>query len=156
MFHPRTNSFFLDYRPAGSVDKVLTLSIDYCGNGHVPEKFQRVIEVPSDLSLIKLHLLMQHVTGIDEAQIDAFYLASSLRGMKTWLKRHGAWLSDSRDGLNLSIHEIFAPRTNRKLFYSSDFGGNWMFRISRVSADDMPLPERKYPRVVQDTGIRPI
>lgn len=155
MFRSSANSFFLEYRPADSVEVIYSLTIDYFGGGHASEDFPRVIEVPSDLSLIKLHLLLQHVTGIDDAQIDAFYLASNLRGAKIWYKRNGAWMPENQPGLNLPIHEIFSLRSNRKLFYSFNFGGGRVFRLAKISAGDTPVPERKYPRVVQHKEMAP-
>jgi hypothetical protein len=92
--HPHVSifcqQFFLEYRPANSIEAVYALEVECFGGGHETEDFQKVIEVPSDLSLINLHLLMQHVIGTDEGKIDAFYLAASLRGVKPWYKRNSA------------------------------------------------------------------
>jgi Plasmid pRiA4b ORF-3-like protein len=156
MFHSSSDSFFLDYRPADSVKAIYTLSIDSVGEGYLPENFQRVLEVPSDISLLKLHLLVQHVTGFDDEQIDAFYIASSLRGKKAWYKQNGMWVSERQAELSLPIEEIFTPRTNRKLFYLFNFGDRWIFRISRANAEEVPAPDRRYPRVVREKGMKPI
>jgi hypothetical protein len=147
------NSFFLEYQPANSIDAVYALEIECFGSGQEAENFQNIIEVPSDISLIKLHLLMQHVIGTDEGKIDAFYLAASLRGVKTWYKRNNAWVPENQAALNLSICEIFPPRSTRKLFY---LRGSWMFRISKVSVEETPLPDRKYPRIIRRQEMTPI
>jgi hypothetical protein len=144
------NSFFLEYRPADSIDAVYALEVECLGGGPEAEDFRKIIEVPSDLSLVKLHLLMQHVIGTDEGKIDAFYLAASLRGVKTWYKRNSAWVLENQAALNFSVREVLPPQSNRKLFY---LRGSRMFRVSKVSAGDTPLPDRKYPRIVQRQGM---
>lgn len=136
---------FLEYRLADSIDAVYALGVECFGDGHDVAGFQQIIEVPSDFSLIKLHLLMQKVIGLDEERIDAFYLAASLRGMKTWYKRNSVWVSENLPSLNLSLREIFSVRSNRKLFY---LRGSRGFRIAMMSAGATPLTDRKYPRIV--------
>jgi hypothetical protein len=147
------SSFFLEYRPADSIESVYALEVECFGGGHEAADVQKIIEVPSDLSLIKLHLLMQHVIGTDEGKIDAFYLAASLRGVKTWYKRNSAWVPENQAALNLSIREVLPHQSNRKLFY---LRGSRMFRISKVSGGHTPLPDRKYPRIVPRQGMTPL
>jgi hypothetical protein len=122
MSHFPANSFFLEYRPADSIEAVYALEVECFGCAHEADDFQKVIEVPSDLSLIKLHLLMQHIIGMDEGKIDAFYLAASLRGVKTWYKRNSAWVPENQATLNLSIREIFSPGRIASCFICAGVG----------------------------------
>jgi hypothetical protein len=135
---------------------VYTLSIDYVGSGYLGEKFQRVIEVPCDMSLSSLHLLIQHLTGFDDEKIHDLYVASSIRGKKLWYKRQGEWKSDGRSAFSVPIDQVFVRNTKRKLYYSFEFGDNWLFEIGRKGEKGSPVSDKKYPRVVHAEGMRPI
>ena len=156
MGHIGTNSSYFNYLPGKNANDVYTLSIDYVGGGYPGEKFQRVIEVPCDMPLSSLHGLIQHLTGFDDDKIHDFYVASSIRGRKTWFKRGGQWKSDGHSAFVEPIEQVFVSKTKRKLYYSFDFGDNWIFEIGRKGDKGPPQSDRNYPRVVHARGLRPI
>jgi hypothetical protein len=156
MGHTSYDSFYFDYLPGKSMNGVYTLSIDYVGGGYPGEKFQRVIEVPCDMSLSSLHKLIEHLTGFNDEKIHDFYVASSIRGKKIWFKRGGEWKAEGESAFAASIDQVFVSKTKRKLYYSFKFGDNWIFEIGRKGDQGMPVCDRNYPRIVHSRGLRPI
>jgi hypothetical protein len=150
------DSFHFNYLAGENADGVYTLSIDYVGGGYPGEKFQRVIEVPCNMPLSSLHKLIQHLTGFNDDKIYDFYIASSIRGKKEWLKRAGVWKDDGKAAFDTSIDQIFVSKTKRKLYYSFEFGDNWIFEIGRKGDVETPLYHMHYPRIVHSRGLRPI
>jgi hypothetical protein len=156
MSHTSYESFYLDYLPGKSMGEVYTLSIDYVGTGYLGEKFQRLIEVPCDMPLSSLHGLIKYLTGFDDDKIHDFYIASSIRGRKIWFKRQHEWQSGGESAFSQPIEQVFVTKTKRKLYYSFEFGDNWIFEIGRKGDKCPPNFERNYPRVVHARGMRPI
>lgn len=150
------DSFYFNYLPGEDASGVYTLSIDYVGGGYPGEKFQRVIEVPCDMTLSSLHKLIEHVTGFNDEKIHDFYIASSIRGKKIWFKRGGEWMNDGQAAFATSIDQIFISGTKRKLYYSFEFGDNWIFEIGRKGDIVAPIFDKNYPRIVHSRGLRPI
>ena len=156
MGHIGSNSAYFNYLPGKNTNGVYTLSIDYVGGGYPGEKFQRIIEVPCDMPLSSLHVLVQHLTGFNDQKIHDFYVASSIRGRKIWFKRSGEWKADGESAFAAPIEQVFITKTKRKLYYSFKFGDNWIFEIGRKGDKELPLFDMNYPRVVHARGLRPI
>ena len=150
------DSFQFNYLSGENTDGVFTLSIDYVGGGYPGEKFQRVIEVPSNMHLLSLHKLIQHLTGFNDDKISDFYIASSIRGKKEWFKRAGVWKQAGIAAFDTAIDQVFISKTKRKLYYSFDFGDNWIFEVGRKGEVEAPLYHMQYPRIVHSRGFRPI
>jgi len=156
MNHTSTQNFHSDTLPGNNTNGLYTLSIDYVGGGYPGEKFQRVIEVPCDMPLASLHGLIKQLTGFNDEKIHDFYVASSIRGKKVWLKRNGVWNSAGESAFANTIDQVFICKTKRKLYYSFEFGDNWIFEIGRKGDIVVPLADHHYPRVVHSRGMRPI
>jgi hypothetical protein len=142
--------------PVPSEPGLYTLSIDYVGAGYPGEKFQRVVEVPCDMPLSTLHGLVKQLTGFSDEKIHDFYVASSIRGKKLWFKRNGQWHSEGELSFTSSIDQVFLCKTKRKLYYSFEFGDNWIFEIGRKGDIVVPTADCDYPRVVHSRGMRPL
>lgn len=145
-----------NYLPGTNTHGVYTLSIDYVGHGYPGEKFQRVIEVPCDMPLSSLHRLIQHLTGFNDEKIHDCYVASSIRGRKVWFKRGGEWKTNGTSAFAEPIDQVFVSKTKRKLYYSFEFGDNWIFEIGRKGDKGPPVGDKHYPRIVHSRGLRPI
>jgi len=156
MSHTGSDSSYFNYLPGKHTNGVYTLSIDYVGGGYPGEKFQRIIEVPCDMSLSSLHVLIQYMTGFNDEKIHDFYVASSIRGRKIWFKRGGEWKADGESAFAEPIDRVFISKTKRKLYYSFEFGDNWIFEIGRKGEKEAPLCDKNYPRIVHARGMRPI
>ena len=156
MSHTGSDSSYFNYLPGKHTNGVYTLSIDYVGGGYPGEKFQRIIEVPCDMSLSSLHVLIQYMTGFNDEKIHDFYVASSIRGRKIWFKRGGEWKADGESAFAEPIDRVFISKTKRKLYYSFEVGDNWIFEIGRKGEKEAPLCDKNYPRIVHARGMRPI
>ena len=148
-------NYYFNYLPGKSTNAVYTLSIDYVGGGYREEKFQRIIEVPCDLSLSSLHQLIQHLTGFKGDTIHDFYVASSIRGRKIWFTRAGKWEADGLSAFDAPIDQVFVSGTKRKLYYSFEYGDNWIVEIGRKGDKEAPVFNLDYPRIVHARGMRP-
>jgi hypothetical protein len=148
-------NFYFNYLSGKNTDAVYTLSIDYLGGGYREEKFQRIVEVPCDMSLSTLHQLIQHLTGFKDDSIYDFYVASSIRGRKVWFKRAGKWEPEGASAFGASIDQVFLFGTKRKLYYSFELGDNWIVEIGRKGDKVPPLLNINYPRIVLARGMRP-
>jgi hypothetical protein len=149
-------NFYFNYLPGKNMDALYTLSIDYVGGGYREEKFQRVVEVPCDMTLSRLHQMIQHLTGFKDESIYDFYVASSIRGRKIWFKRAGAWENTRLSAFDGAIDQVFVSGTKRKLYYSFECGDNWIVEIGRRGDKVSPVFNFNYPRVVISRGMRPI
>ena len=145
-----------DMRSRSGAHGLYTLSIDYVGGGYPGEKFQRVIEVPCDMPLSSLHGLIKQLTGFNDEKIHDCYVASSIRGKKLWFKRNGQWHSEAELTFTSSIDQVFLCKTKRKLYYSFEFGDNWIFEIGRKGDIVVPTADCDYPRIVHSRGMRPL
>ncbi len=111
MNHTSQQSVIFESPILGITNGVFTLSIDYVGGGYLGEKFQRVIEVPCDMPLASLHGLVKQLTGFSDEKIHDFYVASSIRGKKVWLKRNGAWNHQEELSFDSTIDQVFVYNT---------------------------------------------
>jgi hypothetical protein len=151
-----SENFYFNYLSGKNTEGVYTLSIDYVGSGYREEKFQRIIEVPCNMSLSALHQLIQHLTGFKDDTIDDLYVASSIRGRKIWLARSGKWETDGLTAFDAPIDQVFVSGTKRKLYYSFEVGDNWIVEIGRKGDKTLPVLNHNYPRIVHARGMRPV
>lgn len=156
MNHDNLQSIQSGARSVSAANGLYTLSIDYVGGGYPGEKFQRVVEVPCDMPLSSLHGLVKQLAGFSDERIHDFYVASSIRGKKLWFKRNGHWHAEAELSFTSSLDQVFLCKTKRKLYYSFEFGDNWIFEIGRKGDIVVPLADCDYPRVVHSRGMRPL
>ena len=139
---------------------IYTLSIECVYGAYLKERFLRVVEVPSDLTLGDMHLLILKLTGFDNDHMATFYLANSHRGRKVWFTESGEWKEgdDAMDGgplWEIALHDVFPLAKHKKLFYWFDFGDDWTFEIRKKGKEAPPVSRVKYPRVIHEEGPKP-
>jgi hypothetical protein len=124
---------------------------------YLEEDFLRVIEVASDMPLYELHLLIQGLIGFSDDQLEDCFMATRLRGKKVHListkKNHDI---NSHAEMNKTLAEIFPPGSRARIFYSFDFGDNWIFEIRKTAEAPQLAENTHYPRIVQEEGIQPL
>ncbi|HEY8099442.1 MAG TPA: hypothetical protein VIF82_01720 [Burkholderiaceae bacterium] len=117
----------------------------------------RVIEVSSDMRLSELHLLIQGLIGFSDGQLADCFMATRLRGKKIRFmssKVHAD--ATSLADMNQSLAEIFPTGSRKRLFYSFDFGDNWIFEIKKTAEIAQSAENARYPRIIQEEGVQPI
>lgn len=128
-----------------------------CARGsYLEEDFLRVIEVSSDMRLSELHLLIQDLIGFSDDQLEDCFIATRLRGKKVRLMPSKGHLdAHPQADMNQTLAEVFPAGSRKRLFYSFNFGNNWIFEIKKT-AETMQDRENNYPRIVQEEGIQPL
>ncbi|MGZ3158706.1 MAG: IS1096 element passenger TnpR family protein [Burkholderiaceae bacterium] len=124
---------------------------------YLEEDFLRVIEVSSEMRLSELHLLIKDLIGFSDGQLDDCFMATRLRGKKIrFMPSNGHPDVTSLADMSLSLAEIFPAGSRKRLFYSFDFGDNWIFEIKKTAETRQPVENAHYPRIVQEEGMQPI
>ena len=124
---------------------------------YLEEDFLRVIEVSSDMQLSELHLLIQDLIGFSDGQLADCFMATRLRGKKIrFMPPKGQPDTASHADMNQSLAEIFPQGSRKRLFYSFDFGDNWIFEIKKIADTAHAKENVQYPRIVQEEGVQPI
>jgi len=139
---------------------IYTLSIECVWGAYLKDRFLRIVEVPTDMTLGEMHFLMQDLTGFDDDHMSTFYAANTLRGKKVWLTDSGEWEEghDAVDGgplWDIPLHNVFPLPKHKKLYYWFDFGDDWKFEIRKKGKDGTPVSGVKYPRVIHKEGPKP-
>jgi hypothetical protein len=139
---------------------IYTLSIKCVWGAYFNDRFLRVIEVPSDMTLGDLHFLILNLSEFDNDHLSTFYTANTLRGKKVWFTESDEW-EEGHDALSdgplwdIPLHDIFPLPKHKKLYYWFDFGDDWKFEIRKKGKDKTPVSGVNYPRVIQEEGPKP-
>lgn len=124
---------------------------------YLEEDFLRVIEVSSDMRLSELHLLIQDLIGFSDGELEDCFVATRLRGKKIRLLSSNSHPNTtSHADMNQTLAEIFPQGSRKRLFYSFDFGDNWIFEIKKIADASDTKESIHYPRIVQEEGVQPI
>lgn len=115
-------------------------------------QWEGVIEIDSSASLEDLHLAIQDAVGFDNDHLYEFFIARTERS------RDRVRFDEEDGGVYDSTIESLYPLPDRKhLYYLFDYGDSWLFKIARIGKKHQEAdPRLTYPRVVRETGERPI
>ena len=97
----------------------------------------RRFEVPSTITLAKLHRVLQHVMGWRDTHLHHFFVDA--RGVGVRDPESGAEVEDEK---KRTLAEV-APGVGTKLEYVYDFSDYWRHEVRVVAID--PAGERRYP-----------
>lgn len=124
---------------------------------YLEEDFLRVIEVPGDMRLDEFHHLIQTLIGFTDEQVEECFIATRLRGKKMRLlpSKGNAGLHSQAE-MNMTLAEIFQPGSRKRIFYSFDFGDNWIFEIRKTAESPQLVESAHYPRIVHEEGVQPL
>jgi len=140
-----------------AINQVYTLSMECVRGAYLEDDFLRVIEVSSNMRLSELHILIQDLIGFSDEQLEDCFIATRLRGKKirfTTSQAHPDPLP--QDDMQMTLEEVFPAGSRQRLFYSFDFGDNWIFEIKKTPEVSKPKADVSYPRIIQQAGPQPI
>ncbi len=109
----------------------------------------RQVQVPMDFRLDQLHTLIQLVMGWDDYHLHEFELVTSVRTRRPERQFMSAeamaasFDDEAEDESKASIGEL-CPQVNDKLFYTYDFGDDWIHEI-KVQKILSAEPGERYP-----------
>ena len=131
-----------------SVDTVARLKITL---DNVEPAVVRRVEVPVDISLDRLHLIVQAAMGWTNSHLYEL----SAGGVSWSTPDHDAdWTGDFLDARKARLGHVLEDIGGKKLVYLYDFGDGWEHTIKVERLAD-PAPGALYPRLIEASGRCP-
>ncbi|MGN6546695.1 MAG: IS1096 element passenger TnpR family protein [Aureliella sp.] len=130
---------------------IITIKVAVVRGMYCEADWSATIELDEDTTLEDLHFVIQDAVGFDEDHLYCFFLSRTDRS------RDRKYFDDD-NGLiyDTTLKNLFPLPDKRSLYYLFDWGDNWIFKISLSrKRPHEPVQGVEYPRVVQETGVRP-
>ena len=110
------------------------------------------IEIESDTTLDALHFVIQSAVGFNNDHMYEFFIARTER-----TRTRDVFDDDNGELYSTTIESIFPLEPKKSLYYLFDYGDSWYFKITKTQKrNHEPIEKLQYPRVVSDTGTKPI
>jgi hypothetical protein len=131
--------------------EIYTLTIKCLEGAYWEGEFSWTVEVPSTMTLTKLHQHIQDHICFDDDHLAAFFIARDA------FARKQVWLTNPERGTGWgkTLAKIYPLESGQKLFYLFDFGDNWTFSIGKKAKVKENVPKVNYPLVIKESGQRP-
>ena len=133
---------------------IYTLSIECLSGRHLPDRYVRIIETPTDTTLGDLHFLILDLAEFDGSDhLSGFYLANHWGGRKTWIT-----IADDDDEAeearlwDQALADLYPLPRNKKLYFLFDFGDSWIFEIRKQGREKQPAAGVEYPVLIHQEG----
>ena len=110
------------------------------------------MEYDDSTVLAEVHHAIQQAVEFDNDHLYAFFVARNERAQKRFMLDDENELVFSRE-----LNQLFPLPDKQSLFYLFDYGDNWIFKIVPTrKRPHEPVAGIEYPRVVKETGTKPI
>lgn len=109
----------------------------------------RTLQVPVNLRLDRLHLVIQAAMGWENSHLYAF-----LAGSKRWALPDPGFDDDALPVAKASLADIIDASAAAPIRYIYDFGDGWVHLIT-VDGTDAPIAGDLYPKLIDVTGKCP-
>ncbi len=110
------------------------------------------MELDDSAVLADLHLAIQQAVDFDNDHLYSFYVARNERAQKRFMMD-----DENKYVFSRKLRQLFPLPDKQSLFYLFDYGDNWIFKIVPTrKRPHEPVAGIKYPRVVNETGTKPI
>ncbi|HRA89157.1 MAG TPA: hypothetical protein PK992_13830 [Planctomycetaceae bacterium] len=110
------------------------------------------IEIESSTTLDELHLVIQSAVGFDNDHMYEFSIARNERA-----RTRDVFDDENGELYSTAIESIFPLEPKKSLYYLFDYGDSWYFKITKTQKRiHEPKEKVKYPRIVSETGTKPI
>ena len=110
----------------------------------------RTLEVPADIRLERLHLVIQAAMGWENYHLYEFMVGETRWG----LPDPDFFGTDALPVAKSSLADVASTAGTAPIRYIYDFGDNWVHRIDAETIGD-PVPGNLYPRLTDITGRCP-
>lgn len=131
---------------------ILVLKLTLLRGAHAYEPWEGVIEIDGSATLQNLHHAIQKAVDFDNHHLYDFWIARTATS-RDRIKFDG----EIGDDYEKPIANLYPMPEKRHLFYLFDYGDNWLFKITKVNRGAVAAdPTVKYPRLVSETGTRPV
>ena len=115
----------------------------------VEPKVMRRVDVPFELRLDRLHLVIQAAMGWSNSHLYEIRL-----GNVAWGTPDSTFLNEQQDARKASLATLLTEYGKKKFSYVYDFGDNWEHSITVEKIADA-LPEQEYPCLIDAEGNCP-
>jgi len=115
----------------------------------IEPKVTRVLQVPADIRLDRLHLTLQAALGWTNSHLYMFEAART-----TWGVPDPDFGGDELPANKTTLSEVIEDTRQKTINYIYDFGDNWEHRIKIGKITD-PVPGDLYPRLIEVAGKCP-
>lgn len=109
----------------------------------------RVVEVPADIRLDRLHLIIQAAIGWENSHLYEF-----VSGAKRWGVPDLQFDTDALPVAKASLAELINAAASVPIRYVYDFGDDWVHRLEALTVGE-PTLGHLYPRLINITGRCP-
>ncbi len=148
MAEPNANSDDALSSPAKPVRGQVIARLKITLEGIFPE-VSRILEVPTDFRLDRLHLAIQAAMGWENEHLYEF-----TAGKTRWALPDPYLGREARPIAKASLADVITASKQAPIFYTYDFGDDWRHRIEiRLIGD--PEPGNLYPRLTEIAGRCP-
>ena len=110
------------------------------------------MELDDSTVLADVHLAIQPAVDFDNDHLYTFFVARTERAQKRFM------LDDENEFVfSRQLNQFFPLPEKQSLFYLFDYGDNWIFKLALTrKRPHEPVAGIDYPRVVNETGSKPI
>lgn len=123
--------------------------------GDVSPLVQRVLEVPADLTLDRLHAVLQAAFGWQDAHLYQFCIGEPYQlGAERWVLPDFIDYPEDKPADQTTLSEALEKAALEGLTYLYDFGDDWEHAIEAGEATDAK-PGQTYPRLTALSGTCP-
>ena len=115
----------------------------------VEPQVSRILQVPADIRLDRLHLTLQAAMGWTNSHL---YLFEA--GQTTWGLPDPDFGSEDLPANKHTLWDVIEDTGRKTIHYIYDFGDNWEHKIKIGKFSD-PMPGELYPKLLEATGKCP-
>ncbi len=134
---------------------IITIKVECLPHPYLEHKFRRDIELEENMTLDKLHLLIQQVIYFNGDHTYSFFIANTPYSREK-IKYCDQILSNNKRCRSIDktkIKDIFPLAPKKTFFYQFDDGDGWFFTIKKSRNKAKELEKGvEYPRVVKYIG----
>jgi hypothetical protein len=138
--------------------KVYTLKVQLTDAPPAPDAWTITFETHDSTTLYELHRAILRFVKFQDDHLYDFYSGRTWSSRKPLISRGVFdWDRDEpeSDCAELTLANIYPLPDRHKLFYLFDFGDCWKFTVTKLRTVKEPNPRAKYPRLIEQTGIKP-
>lgn len=139
--------------------EVYTLKVKLSGFTPAADAWAVKFEALDSMALSGLHQAILGFIGFQDDHLHDFYAGSTWASRKPLIPGGGVFDWDQEDPdpdcAELTLADIYPLPDKHRLFYLFDFGDCWTFTITKLRSVKVPDPKTTYPRLIEETGIKP-
>lgn len=136
----------------GKQKMILTLKVKLISGMYASGDWEGLIEIDADDTLEDLHFAIQRAVKFDNDHMYEFRIGRNQRSGNLQV-----FDDETGNVYTQTIGGLFPLPDKNSLYYLFDYGDDWFFKVVKTRKPSAaPLPGVTYPRLVQETGNKPV